>query len=69
MEKKTFTYHQNNSGGYFNGPESVTIEAYNEEDADRKAEESGLVYFDGVEQGIDCECCGDRWYPLGHRED
>lgn len=20
-----------------------------------------MVYFDGVEKGIDCECCGDRW--------
>lgn len=20
------------------------------------------VYFDGVEDGFDCDCCGDRWY-------
>lgn len=20
-----------------------------------------MVYFDGVEEEIDCECCGDRW--------
>ena len=20
-----------------------------------------MVYFDGVEKGVDCECCGDRW--------
>ena len=20
-----------------------------------------MIYFDGVEKGIDCECCGDRW--------
>ena len=23
-----------------------------------------MVYFDGVEKGIDCECCGDRWNKL-----
>ena len=62
---KTFTYHQNNSGGFFVGPKSVTIEAESAEDADRIAEEEGLVYFDGVENGQDCECCGDRWYRLG----
>lgn len=22
------------------------------------------VYFDGVEEGIDCPCCGDRWSRL-----
>jgi hypothetical protein len=21
------------------------------------------IYFNGVEDGQDCECCGDRWYP------
>ena len=23
------------------------------------------VYFDGVEEGLDCPCCGDRWSRLG----
>jgi hypothetical protein len=24
---------------------------------------SGIgIYFDGVSNGIDCKCCGDRWY-------
>ena len=22
------------------------------------------VYFDGVEEGLDCPCCGDRWSRL-----
>ena len=22
------------------------------------------VYFDGVEKGVDCSCCGDRWSRL-----
>ena len=20
--------------------------------------------FDGVAKGFDCDCCGDRWYPV-----
>ena len=35
---------------------------------DEKAENIGL-YFDGVEKGRDCPCCGDRWhkaYSLGY---
>ena len=23
------------------------------------------VYFDGVDKGYDCSCCGDRWSRLG----
>jgi len=61
-QKQTFTYYQNNSGGFFEGPESVSIKAWSKKDADAKAEKSGLVYFDGVEEGIDCPCCGDRWF-------
>ena len=36
----------------FNPPKYVEL---------RLAEDIGL-YFDGVEQGMDCSCCGDRWY-------
>lgn len=25
------------------------------------------VYFNGVENGIDCECCGDRWHECNFR--
>lgn len=21
-----------------------------------------MIYFNGVEDGRDCECCGDRWF-------
>lgn len=27
-----------------------------------------MIYFDGVEKGLDCECCGDRWDELWEDE-
>jgi hypothetical protein len=30
------------------------------EQADQAAENVG-VYFDGISEGKDCACCGDRW--------
>jgi hypothetical protein len=62
-----FLYRQNNSGGSYdidieNGLNiNVIIEADSEMEADAKAGDIG-IYFDGVSCGIDCECCGDRWY-------
>ncbi|MHC8516834.1 DUF7296 family protein [Sporosarcina sp. ITBMC105] len=67
IEKDTnfYEYQQNNSGGGFDVDDKichrVLIEAISAEDADEKAQEMG-IYFDGVERGIDCDCCGDRWY-------
>jgi len=59
-----FEYRQNNSGGSFVTNEDVSIyvliQAEGREDANRKAEEVG-IYFDGVSDGLDCDCCGDRW--------
>ncbi len=61
-----YTFHQNNSGGSFVHDNTrgiahyVIIEASNDDEANARAEEIGL-YFEGVEDGIDCECCGDRW--------
>ena len=61
---KFFTFYQNDSGGYFeindNLAEYVIIEAHSYKEANEKAEKIG-IYFDGVDIGIDCECCGDRW--------
>lgn len=61
-----FEFDQNNSGGHFEiddehgiGPR-VWIEAVDVAHATAIAESIG-IYFDGVEQEIDCECCGDRW--------
>lgn len=59
-----YTYAQNNSYGVFYVDDSVKnyviIEANSAKEADEKAESIGL-YFDGVKNGRDCPCCGDRW--------
>jgi hypothetical protein len=64
-----FRFHQNNSGGSHDidhkkgiGP-NVWVEADTPEEANEYAKSIG-VYFDGVEKELDCECCGDRWYPV-----
>lgn len=63
-----YTFAQNNSGGQFdydekNGiTEFVIIEATSVDGAIRRAEDIG-IYFEGVDAGIDCDCCGDRWHP------
>lgn len=46
---------------------NVYIEAENAEEANEKALQIG-IYFNGVEDGIDCPCCGDRWYPVSERD-
>jgi hypothetical protein len=63
-----YTYYQNNSFGQMmlSEPEGLThyviIEADSAEEADARAEASDInMYFDGVEKGLDCPCCGDRW--------
>lgn len=60
-----YEYSQNNSGGSFVVNDEVChrlfIEAESADEANRKAEQLGC-YWDGVEKGRDCPCCGDRWY-------
>lgn len=56
-----YKFDQNNSGGEFNGPKYVIVEADDEDEAMEIAVGDGDVYFDGVDKGIDCPCCGDRW--------
>lgn len=60
-----YEYSQNNSGGHFEVNDKIChrlfIESDNESEADSIAEGLG-VYFNGVTDGIDCDCCGDRWY-------
>lgn len=61
-----YDFRQNNSGGRFLFDKGrgigcyVIIEAESAADANDRAERIGL-YFDGVDNEIDCECCGDRW--------
>lgn len=68
---KWFCYRQNNSGGSFcHDPEAgvgivVFIEANNADQASARAQDIG-IYFDGVREGRDCECCGDRWNEPWH---
>jgi hypothetical protein len=60
-----YEFTQNNSGGHMDYDEKLThriyIEAENTKSAYSIAEDFG-VYFNGVEDGNDCPCCGDRWY-------
>lgn len=62
---KFYEFSQTNSGGYFKHDDHLThwmiIEADNQEEAEKKAFDMG-VYYDGVREGVDCACCGDRWY-------
>ena len=55
-----YHFRQNNSGGSYIGPESIHIEAKSPYGANFIAPKYG-IYFDGVDSGIDCDCCGDRW--------
>ncbi len=63
---KFFEFDQNNSGGSFDIDDErgigarVYIEAIDANHANARAEQIGL-YFDGVDDGRDCGCCGDRW--------
>ena len=62
---KFYEFPQNNTGGEWDKilGYTVIIEAETPEKANEKAEEIG-IYFDGVDNDIDCECCGDRWYEV-----
>lgn len=60
-----YKWQQNNTGGIFVTNDKlchqIIIEADTEEESEQKAFDMG-VYYDGVESGDDCDCCGDRWY-------
>lgn len=62
-----YDFRQNNTGGNFvvDGARGISvnviIEADSYSEAVERAEWIGL-YWDGVESGSDCPCCGDRWY-------
>jgi len=61
-----YLYRQNNSFGEWKSvlglvASCVIIEAATASDANAIAVANGL-YFDGIESGADCPCCGgDRW--------
>lgn len=62
---KFYVFQQNNTGGTWDKYLGyvVIVEAENPEQANELAEDMG-IYFDGVNFGPDCPCCGDRWYEV-----
>lgn len=66
IDTKFWTFDQNNSGGSFHYDakagigSAVAIEAIDAAHALARAEAIG-IYFNGCDDGRDCECCGDRW--------
>lgn len=68
-KSKIWFFPQNNSGGRWQGPaEAVFIEADTCEQANDRAEETG-IYFDGCAREIDCGCCRDRWTRVSHYDE
>lgn len=62
---KFYEWNQNNSGGSFDVDGEITHTIYIEADSYDEAEKKALdlgVYYDGCGRGLDCYCCGDRWY-------
>jgi hypothetical protein len=72
METKFYEISQTNTGGSFVTDDKLChrlfIEASSEDEAISKAEDLGC-YWNGVDEGMDCPCCGDRWYPSGNGVD
>jgi len=66
MKTKFYHFRQNNSGGQFHFKKdrgitvNVIVEAVDAGHANSRATSTGL-YFNGVHDGSDCSCCGDRW--------
>ena len=57
-----YGFRQNNSGGYFLKPAEtiIVVAAKSKDHALETAGKAGL-YLHGVQLGLDCDCCGDRW--------
>lgn len=65
---KFYSFGQNNSGGFWKDPAiQLIIEASSYSEAEKIAYDYG-VYFNGCDEGIDCECCGDRWSTSWNEE-
>ncbi len=69
MTLKFYVFIQNHTMGGFDTDETrgigvnVWIEANSAYEANSIAENIG-IYFNGVEKNMDCDCCGDRWFPV-----
>lgn len=42
---------------------NVYVMAEDVDEANYLAKNYAGVYFNGCRTGMDCKCCGDRWYP------
>ena len=69
-----YVFRQSNPGGYYLNDDRtprtaryVLVEACCAEKANAIAEEH-RIYFDGIDQGYDCECCNDRWKRASERD-
>ena len=51
------------SVGEYPHDRDLWVMAKSEQQAMEFAAHFGGLYFDGVDMGFDCECCGDRWGP------
>jgi hypothetical protein len=65
-----YSFDQNNSGGYYAKPAQHIIvkDARDSEHATEIALAAGM-YFNGVADGSDCSCCGDRWNGITEEYD
>lgn len=64
-----YVFDQSNPGGSYDpdAAKCVIILAESLDDANEIAEEKDRntgIYFNGMDKGIDCKCCNDRWYPV-----
>lgn len=56
-----YMFRQNNSGGYFIGPEEFVVTATSEDAA------WNILKSQPWFTVSHCKCCGERWIPLGWR--
>jgi len=68
--KMIYTFGQNNSGGFYKEPAKfIIVENAADNDAAFLAASVAGMYTDGVSLGVDCYCCGDRWYGCSEEHD
>tara|TARA_Y100001949_G_C15812604_1_gene254149 strand:+ start:168 stop:473 length:306 start_codon:yes stop_codon:yes gene_type:complete len=65
-----YSFNQNNSFGTYHGPAItiIVVDAKDQSHALDTAKKAGL-YLNGVADGVDCDCCGDRWHSYAYEHD
>lgn len=64
---KFYLFRQNNTGGNYHRDENLGKYVLIEAPSANVANDRGVglgIYFNGCVDGRDCECCGDRWWPV-----